>query len=232
MKPRRIIGIGLMLMSLSSGCMDILSYRFLGEVFPSAMTGNVALMGHALGQGDMSGAIRNLSAFGGFVGGLMVGSFLLRDVPGRRQFVLTLSLQSAVLLAFVLLWGQHEQAGWRYGLIGLAAIAMGMQSAVAHRIGVTGVTTTYFTGTMVNIAFGLVARNMPDTPVSRRVAWPVLAFVSYLVGAVMAGWTITGRTLPDHPIGLPALPLAATVILALIMAFAGPAPPRPRLPDA
>ena len=161
MKPHRVIGIGLMLMSFGSGCMDILSYRFLGEVFPSAMTGNVALMGHSLGQGDVSAAVRNLCAFGSFVVGLMIGAVLLRGTPERRSFVLTLGLQSAVLLAFMLLWGRHGINPWRYGLISLAAVAMGLQSAVAHRIGVTGVSTTYFTGTMVNIAFGLTA---PGTP--------------------------------------------------------------------
>lgn len=208
-----------MLMSFGSGCMDILSYRFLGEVFPSAMTGNVALMGLSIGQGDISGAVRNLCAFGSFVGGLLMGSALLRSTPGRKQFVLTLGLQAAVLLAFVLLWNRHEMAAWRYGLIGLAAVGMGLQSAVAHRIGVTGVTTTYFTGTMVNIAFGLMAPGKPEMPVSRRVAWPVLAFLSYLSGAAIGGWSIAGRTLPDLPVWLPALPLVATVILGVILAI-------------
>ena len=218
MKPRRVVGIGLMLMSFGSGCMDILSYRFLGDVFPSAMTGNVALMGLSLGQGDVSAAVRNLCAFSSFVVGLLMGSAVLRGKPGRGQFVITLGLQSAVLLAFVLLWGRHEMTPWRYGLIGMAAVAMGMQSAVAHRIGVTGVSTTYFTGTMVNIAFGLMNPGPVDVPASRRVAWPVLAFLSYLVGAVMGGWSIAGRTLHDFPIWLPSLPLAATVILGIIMA--------------
>ena len=35
---------------------------------------------------------------------------------------------------------------------------MGVQSAAAHRIGVPGITTTYFTGTLTNIVFGAVGR--------------------------------------------------------------------------
>lgn len=216
--PRTVIGVGLILMSFGSGCMDILSYRFLGEVFTSAMTGNVALMGLSLGHGDLAGAIRNISAFGGFFVGLLVGAMLLRGVAGRWRFVLTLGLQAALLLCFALLWDRHDINAWRFGLIGLSAIAMGMQSAVAHRIGVRGVTTTYFTGTLTNIAFGLVGpQSAGDSPMG-RVGWPVLAFLSYLSGAAMGGWYTSGRMLPELPFGLPALPLAATLILAVVIA--------------
>ncbi len=221
MKSHPAIGIGLMLMSFGSGCMDILSYRFLGEVFPSAMTGNVALMGLSLGQGALSGAIRNLCAFGSFFAGLLAGAAVLRSEPGRSRFLLTLALQAAVLLAFALLWPRHQVTAWRYGLIGCAAVGMGLQSAVAHRIGVAGVSTTYFTGTLANIAFALVSP--PTSGASRtlargRIGWPALAFLSYLAGAFAGGWYISGRTGTELSAGLPALPFAMTVILAVIIA--------------
>lgn len=222
--PRTVIGLGLMLMSFGSGCMDILSYRFLGEVFPSAMTGNVALMGLSLGQGNVSGAARNMSAFGSFFCGLLIGGVLLRGTPDRGRFLVTLTLQAALLLGFAIAWNQYGDPAWRYALIAMAALGMGLQSAVAHRIGVTGVSTTYFTGTLVNIAFGLVTRRAAEGLVARRgVAWPVLAFLSYLSGAMLGGWYVSGRHLPELPVGLPALPLATTVILGLIIAWAGPA---------
>lgn len=221
--PRTVIGLGLMLMSFGSGYMDILSYRFLGEVFPSAMTGNVALMGLSLGQGDVSSAARNVSAFGSFFCGLLIGGALLRGTPGRGRFLVTLALQATLLLGFALAWDRHGDAGWRYGLIAMAALGMGLQSAVAHRIGVTGVSTTYFTGTMASIAFGLVAPATTIATGPHRVAWPVLAFLSYLSGAMLGGWYVSGRRLPELAVGLPAVPLATTVILAVIIAVAGPA---------
>ena len=225
MKPRLEIGLGLMLMSFGSGCMDILSYRFLGEVFPSAMTGNVALMGLSIGQGNVGAAVRNLCAFGGFFSGLLLGAVLLQAAPGRRRFLVTIGLQAVVLLAFALLWDRHGVTAWRYGLIGCAAVGMGLQSAVAHRIGVAGVTTTYFTGTLNNIAFALTGRSAAGAPspaIRRWTSWPVLAFLSYLAGAVIAGWYIAGRDGIELPIGLPMLPLAATVILAAIIALERP----------
>jgi uncharacterized membrane protein YoaK (UPF0700 family) len=222
MKSRPAIGVGLMLMSFGAGCVDVLSYRSLGEVFPSAMTGNVALMGLSLGQGDVLGAARNLVALGSFFSGLLLGAFLLRGAPKRARFILTLALQAALLLAFALLWDRHGAARWRYGLIGLAAVGMGLQSAVAFRIGVTGVSTTYFTGTLTNIAFRLVEPHWGEPAGSRRVGWPMLAFFSYLSGALTGGWSLAGLNIPDLPIGLPALPLATTVILGAIIAIVRP----------
>lgn len=221
--PRTVIGVGLMLMSFGSGCIDVLSYRFLGEVFPSAMTGNVALMGLSLGQGNVSGAARNMAAFSSFFSGLLIGGALLRGTPGRLWFLLTLSLQAALLLGFALAWDRYGEAGWRFGLIAMAALGMGLQSAVAHRIGVTGVSTTYFSGTLANIAFGLVAPAATAAPSApRRVAWPVLTILSYMGGAMLGGWYVSGRSLPELAVGLPGLPLATTVILGIIIALAGP----------
>ena len=100
-----------------------------------------------------------------------------------------------------------------------------MQSAVAHRLNVHGVSTTYFTGTLASIVFGLAEPRAPGQPPQRklgRVNWPVLAFLSYLAGAASAGWYTTSMRLADLPLGLPALPCAATILLILIIAVAGP----------
>lgn len=220
--PRPPIGAGLLLMSLGSGCIDVLGYRFLGEVFTSAMTGNAALLGSRLGAGDVATAIRNLAALGGFIGGLFVGTFMLKGGAGRLRIVLALTLQLALLLGFALLWPLHAEPPGRYLLIALASLAMGIQSSLAHRIGVLGVSTTYFTGTLANIVFGLVepaAAANPALPPVRRVAWPILAFLTYLAGAAGAGWYTSGERWAN----LPFLPCATTAALIAIMALAGPA---------
>ena len=50
--------VGLALLGFASGSMDALAFFNLGEVFPSAMTGNTALLGLALGQGHVIAASR------------------------------------------------------------------------------------------------------------------------------------------------------------------------------
>ena len=214
----KVAGIGVMLMSFSSGCVDILSYRFLGQVFTSAMTGNVALMGLDVGQGNMAAAGRNLIAFICFVAGLTFGAVLLRGRKQRSGLMRPLVGELILLLAFAGLWRLHGPQATLYALIGISAVAMGMQSAVAHRIGMSGISTTYFTGTLTNIIFGLVGP-APAHPLV-RVQWPVLAFLAYIVGAVLAGWWTGGMSALDLPLSLPVLPAVAIAGLVLTLALA------------
>ncbi len=220
MKEQRSIGAGLALMSFSSGCVDILSYRFLGQVFTSAMTGNIALMGLDLGQGDLLAALRNMTAFAGFVAGLLTGALILRHGASRKRLLAAVLIEATLLLLFALGWHARGVDSALYALIGISAIAMGVQSAAVHRIGMPSVTTTYFTGTLTGIVFGLVGSpTSPHSPV-RRTFWPVTAFLSYVCGAAAAGWYTAGRTALDLPIGLPLLPCIAALGLAVLIALA------------
>lgn len=220
-RPRAaLVGLGLALMSFASGCMDILSYRQLGQVFTSAMTGNAALLGLDLGQGNLPATSRNMAAFVGFLIGLGVGASLLRGHRGgsgwSRATTRILLVEEALLVAFAAVW--HFGAGpssdrLLYGLIALSAVAMGIQSAAAHHIGVPGVTTTYFTGTLTNIVVGAVGRGSPPTIAGqppRGIRWPASAFLAYVSGAAL-----TGLLLP-HPEPMPAV--APTVELAALPA--------------
>lgn len=225
-----LVGFSLLLMSFVSGWMDILSYRQLGEVFTSAMTGNAALLGWELGRGDFPATIRNLAALAGFLVGVGLGETILRrrrTEPGWSRVVTWVVLvEEGLLVGFAALW--HFGAGassdrLRYGLIVLSALAMGTQSAAARSVGVPGVTTTYFTGTLTSI----VARALGGAPACAPapslsgIRWPSFAFLAYIGGAAVAGLLqrTPGALLTAAPaIGLPALP-AAVVALVLLLAF-------------
>jgi uncharacterized membrane protein YoaK (UPF0700 family) len=221
-KEQKIIGAGLTLMSFSSGCVDILSYRFLGQVFTSAMTGNVALMGLDLGQGEIGAASRNMTAFSGFISGLVVGALIMRHGADRRRLLTAALTEAALLLVFALGWQERGVDAALYALIGLSAIAMGLQSALAHRIGMPSITTTYFTGTMTGIVFGLVGSPSSPHPTIKRTFWPLAALLSYIAGAVLAGWYTAGRSAPELSPLLPAIPCAAALALALTIVLARP----------
>ncbi len=64
-----LLDVALALLSFAAGAMDALAFFSLGEVFPSAMTGNTALLGLALGQGHLTRASRPFVAFVGFLAG-------------------------------------------------------------------------------------------------------------------------------------------------------------------
>src|ERR1700740_1014542 len=80
--------VGLALLGFASGSMDALAFFNLGQVFPSAMTGNTALLGLALGQGDVIAALRPLIAFAGFLAGAAAAAasvdLWLHKLPAQR----------------------------------------------------------------------------------------------------------------------------------------------------
>ena len=232
-----LVGLKLILMSFASGCMDILSYQRLGQVFTSAMTGNAALLGLDLGQGNIPATSRNMAAFAGFLIGLALGAALLRggqDKPGwSRATTRALLAEEVLLVAFAVFWhlgAGPSSDGLLYGLIILSAAAMGVQSTVAHHVGVPGITTTYFSGTVTSIVVGTVGRRSPSTAAkqpSGRIRWPAFAFVAYIMGAALTG------SLLFHPvtmltfapaIDLPALPAIVIAIVLLIALVDGSCP--------
>ena len=99
---------------------------------------------------------------------------------------------------------------------------MGVQSSVAHHVGVPSITTTYFTGTLTSVVVGAVGGRLPSTAAkqpSRRIRWPAFAFLTYIAGAVLTGFLLL------HPVtmltfapavDLPALPAVVIAIVLLI----------------
>ncbi|YCK34792.1 YoaK family protein [Actinomadura sp. ATCC 39365] len=72
-------------LALAAGAVDALSFLALGQVFTANMTGNVVLLGLALGTGDTSHVIRSGLALTTFCLGLAIGFTLLgRAAPAGR----------------------------------------------------------------------------------------------------------------------------------------------------
>jgi len=112
--------IALVLLALAAGCVDGVSFLGLGQVLTAAMTGNTVLFGLALGQADVQAAFRSGVALLGFFAGVMIGA----SIVGPRV--------------------AEGAARWtevRLLLIAATGLAMGIESAVAHRIAVAGIPT-------------------------------------------------------------------------------------------
>lgn len=220
------VGKQLALLSFGSACMDILSYKELGQVFTSAMTGNAALLGLEIGQGDLTASSRNVTAFVAFLLGLVWGAAMLRHQKSGWSGAITrtLGVECALLVLFSAIWaytGGPEVDYTRYVLIAVSAVAMGIQSAAAHTIGVPGITTTYFTGTITNIIVGAVGRTVkrePPSPTRRKMRWPVTAFVAYVTGAAVTGLLVSRAAfLPSIALtALPAITVAIVLLAALV----------------
>ncbi len=194
----------LTLLAVAAGCVDGASFLGLGQVMPAAMTGNTVLLGLALGQADLDGALRSTVALAGFMAGALVGAAIVdrgpRGVIWTPPVTAALALELVILIALALAWHVLEaRAAWsvdyRHPLIAAAGIAMGIQSAAAQRVGVPGVATTYVSGTLTSLAARLVdwletsrAPAREDQAKAIGAPWlPAIVWIAYGSGAVFAG---------------------------------------------
>jgi uncharacterized membrane protein YoaK (UPF0700 family) len=205
----------LLTLTAAAGSVDAVSFLGLGRVFTANMTGNLVLLGIAIGQAQLAGSIRAVIAFAAFVFGVLVGvRVTARNEPPAvwpRSATLTLLAELGLLLALLAGW---EIAGDRPGpvaldvLIALSAGAMGMQTAAARRLGVMGLTTTFVTGMLTNLIAALAT-----------------------VGPGRSHWTLWAATLACLVIGAaagaavfiawrPGAPLVAVLLVGTVFAAA------------
>lgn len=155
----------LVILTMTSGCVDAISFLSLGQVFTAAMTGNTVLFGLSLEHANGLVSINYLIALLGFVGGAAIGAVVLsknRKQSGWTSAVtMTLLIELAVLVLFGLLVtalhvGNSTSPILKPLLILVLAIAMGVQGVAARRVGVNGVTTTVITSTLTGLVESVV----------------------------------------------------------------------------
>jgi uncharacterized membrane protein YoaK (UPF0700 family) len=212
------------LLTFASGASDVASFTRLGNVFTSVMTGNMTVFGLALARGSAPLAAHTGVAFAGYVTGVVAGTRIAvhrddRSADGRAagaggegdwppRTTLALLTELALLAGVLTGWeltGSQPVGAAQFVILVLAACAMGIQSATVNHIGLSGVSTTFLTGTLTGLVSAIVRR---DGKVGLRRPTVLGGLV---LGAVLAG--ILGGTAPA---GVPLLPLfgvAAAVTL-------------------
>jgi len=191
------LNVTLALLAGAAGMMDALSYTRLDHVFTSAMTGNTALLGLALGELEYAAVLRSSLAFGGFVAGLAIGALLLGNGIERgrwsRGVTAALWVELVLLAAFTAAWlitTDTRSTTVLYSLIVLAAAGMGLQSVAVWQLRVPGISTTFFTGTLTSIVISSVRFVRPGQDVAQKPSntlRQIMALVAYVVGAAIAG---------------------------------------------
>jgi uncharacterized membrane protein YoaK (UPF0700 family) len=131
-----------------------------------------------------------------------------------RQALLVVALvQVAVLAGWVGCHGRPGE-GPRLLLLGLSAVAMGVQSAGVNTLPLTGAATTYLTGTLTVLTTELATSGVRPT-MRRRFGVLVAALAGAGLGGALVAWVRPAA---------PALPLAATLVVVLILAPNGERP--------
>lgn len=214
MRPRARNAL-LLTLTVAAGSADAVSYLGLGHVFTANMTGNLVLLGVAIGQRQVAGSLRSVIAFAGFAIGVLVGSRATARSAGDAVWPgsvsVVLGVELSLLVAFAAVW---EIAGDRPStllldvLIALSAGAMGMQTAAARRLNVAGVTTTFVTGTLAGLITELASVG-PDWARSTR--WAVTIACIVIGAAAGAALFVAWR---------PGAPLVAMLLVGVVTALA------------
>jgi uncharacterized membrane protein YoaK (UPF0700 family) len=122
--------------------------------------------------------------FGALAGG-RVGSRLEKH---RDRFLVTATAIEAIFLAasvtLAALSGSPIAAGYRYALIVVLALAMGVQNAAARKLAVPDLTTTVLTLTITGIAADSVLAGGKGSIAGRRLIAVLAMLAGALIGAV------------------------------------------------
>ena len=204
----------LVLLSVSTGAVDAVSWLGLDKVFSAFMTGNVVFLGFRAGGAagpSVPRVLTSLCAFavGAFLCGFLVGR--LRDPRPVWSPRVTLALGVGLLLQaiFLVSWltvdGRPSAAAGDV-LIGLPALAMGIQSAAIAALGLRDVLTTAVTATVAVFFGDLSAWTQSRGERGRLAAVAVGVFAGAALGAVL--FDHSREWAPALPLGLSALAIA------------------------
>lgn len=208
------------LMTLTSGCADAISFLALGQVLTAAMTGNTVFLGLALVHAGGLKPVGYIVALLGFMLGAAIGAFILRhnrEVKGVTSYVLVaLGVEAILFMVFGILALFAPSLYGPYYLLLILALssAMGIQGTAARRIGVNGVPTTVITSLTTGLIESLVwnthgnflkqdlnaSSSAKMIPASMILVW-IVDVIAYGVGAAFCGALVLRWHL--HAIWLP-----------------------------
>jgi uncharacterized membrane protein YoaK (UPF0700 family) len=161
--------LALVLLAVNSGATDAIGVVSLGGAFTSVMTGNMVLLGLSATRGDGSLTLRSGLALLMFATGAFAGARIARapragDPIWPRPVVTALCVQLAGEGLFAIGWEAargHPVGALQPVLLGISAINLGIQSSAIMRFGVSGLSTTYLTGTLTVLVATLARGEHP-----------------------------------------------------------------------
>lgn len=204
------------LLTFTSGCVDVVTLMTLGGTFTSVVTGNLIIVGRAIGTTSLTPAVHVAVAVAGYVLGVALGSRIRQRATKRsaaratwpRAATRVLAIECVVLAAVNIAWigyGAAPPAAATDVMLATAAIALGMQGAAAR--GIAGnPSTTYMTGALTALVEALAT--------GRHRAVDASALIG--LTALVAG-AACGAVLDVHAARLALLPALASLALVVVI---------------
>jgi uncharacterized membrane protein YoaK (UPF0700 family) len=178
----------LLALTLVTGLIDAFSYLVLGHVFVANMTGNVVFLGFALAGAQGFSITASVVAVASFLFGALAGGRVGSGLGKHRGRLLSTAaaIQALLLAASVILAALSDSpiaAAYRYALIVVLALAMGIQNAAARKLAVPDLTTTVLTLTITGMAADGAVAGGKGSIAGRRLIAVVAMLAGALVGA-------------------------------------------------
>ena len=194
-------------LAATTGGMDAIGFIAMGGVFASVMTGNLVLLGVSIGRRNGSLAAHVGVALGGYIVGVVTAA-IVAGRPDRGRSTWPARVTAALLVELVLIvgmtvgWelvGGHPVGDPQLLLLGLASLAMGVQSSAVRSLAAPGLSSTYMTGTLTSLV-GAVAAGEGLAGQRQNLA---------VIAAVVVGAGAGGVLVLEVPRAAPAVALAA-----------------------
>ena len=181
----RWVWVGAISLACVGGMVNVVGYLGFEHQAVSHLTGTTSLLGAALAHGDWRAVAQLWGVLVAFCLGAMLGGLIVQDSTLRlgRRYGVALALEAVLLVAAVplfervLIWGAL-----------LAAMACGLQNALATTFSGAIVRTTHLSGMFTDLGIGLghLLRGMP-VPV-RRLLLSGMIISGFLAGGVIGAW--------------------------------------------
>jgi uncharacterized membrane protein YoaK (UPF0700 family) len=200
-------------LTVNAGATDAIGFLALGGAFTSVMTGNLVLFGISAAEGDGTLARHIVTAVLCYIGGCVLGARLAGTAtPGQPVWppavTRALAVEFLIFAAYAVGWwatGSAPEGGTQLLLLGANAVALGVQGSSVQRFGVSGLSTTYMTGTLTTVIVRLTSGGR-----LRHVSDSLQLLAAMIAGAIIAA------ALADH---LPVCaPLIQLVTVGLVLA--------------
>ena len=201
----------LVVLTFVTGLVDAVTYLAYGHVFAANMTGNVIVLGFALGgAGDIS-ATASVVSLAAFIVGAASSARLGRALqPTRQRWLLSMLGTETALLALAAVVSLQPRAVLNDLLVvGLLAVAMGMRIVTVRRLGVSDVSTTVLTSTLAGLAADALFSGAPLRTAGVR----LLIVAAMLLGAAAGAVLLAGG--PARVLGI-----AAGLLLVVTLSHA------------
>ena len=181
----RWVWIGAGLLSCVAGMVNVVGYLGFEHQAVTHLTGTTTLIGSALANGDTRSIMHLTSVALAFMSGAALSGIIVQEGTLRlgRRYGLALGLESLLLFAAIPLFMHGRLAGAL-----LAAMACGLQNAMATTYSGAVIRTSHLSGMFTDLGIG-VGHALRGLPLQkRRLLLCALIISGFFVGAASGAW--------------------------------------------